>query len=80
MGLAVVTFIFWALLTAYVLLWVDPGAVLSSCSVGRHGVVQSCTPVDAVGVWLPRTIGFLGVATGGVLVVRRRRRRTLASA
>jgi hypothetical protein len=74
-GLAVVTFVFWALGTAYVLLWADPGALLSSCSVGQHGVVQSCTSVDGVGVLLPWAIGFLGIV-GGFLVIGHRRRIT----
>lgn len=81
MGLAVVTFVFWALLTVYVLLWVNPNAVLSSCSVS-HAVgspfpqeiqQQSCTSVDAVGVLLPWTIGFLAVSCW-VLLFRYRRR------
>jgi hypothetical protein len=43
-GLAAITVVFWALLTAYILLWADPGTILSSCSVSQHGVVGSCTP------------------------------------
>lgn len=75
MGLAVVTIVFWSLLTVYVLLWLDPNAVLSSCAVGLHGADRYCTSVDAVGVWLPRAIGFLGMAIVGTLLILHRRHR-----
>lgn len=64
--------LFASLLATYVLLRVDPGTVLSSCSspIGR-----SCSaPVNPLGVWVQATSTIGGMASIATLLFLRRRR------
>jgi hypothetical protein len=71
-GLAIVAGVAASLLTTYALLRVDPGTVLSACSVSAPA--HSCfPPVNPWGEWLPIITGLLGMATVGVVLVLRRR-------
>ncbi len=63
----------------YILLRVDPNAVLMSCSapsVTISGITRSgpmvCPPENPWGL-LPFVAGVLGMATVGILLIRRRR-------
>ena len=73
-GLAVFAGVVVSLLTTYVLLRVDPGTVLGSCSNSTSSpAAQSCTPLNAWGIWLPDATGIIGMAMVGTLMVLRRR-------
>lgn len=70
-GMAVIVGLVTFVLTAYVMLRIDQSTLLTSCSFGPPA--HSCSPPPDPWHLLPIATNFLGMATVGILLIRRRR-------
>ena len=64
-------------LSSWIALFVEPRAVLSSCSVSAHGASEVCTPLSPW-AWLLAAVILAGAAGGGLGMTFRIKRRRVS--